>query len=1370
MQIEKYYLGLDVGTNSVGYAVADENYRLLKFRGEPMWGSHVFEEGKQCAERRSFRTGRRRLNRRQQRVRLVQEIFAKEMSKVDERFYIRLQESALYPEDRGNKEEYTLFCDKDYTDLMFFEQYPTIHHLIVSLIEDKVSYDIRHLYLAVAWLVAHRGHFLNEVDKDNVDRVLDFSAVYEELLRYYSDNSYEIPWVCENIKDFQDVLLMKAGVTAKEKAFRDLLFGGKKQKEDETTVISSNAVIKLLSGGTIANKALFPQQEYEEEIKICLRESQENFETLLVEMEEEADFLICLRNLYDWSMLYEAPGGNACISKTKVHVYEQHKKDLNGDENWIGLKKFIRKYLPDKYSEVFRKAKKGLDNYVAYSGNLSSVADVEGGFKKCNKEEFCAYIKRLVKDIKCEEKDLPFYEDMINRLDLWTFMPKQIDGDNRVIPYQLYYHELKMILAQAEKHFPFLNEKDSEGYMNKEKLLSIMQFRIPYYVGPLHKSNQSNQWIVRKADTKGSIRPWNFESKVDLDACEEEFINRMTNSCTYLPGEKVMPKNSLLYCKYQVLNEINNIKVNGSPISVECKQGIYGLFKEYRKVSLKKIRDYMISNNYMEKCDEMSGLDVSVKSSLKSYHDFKRLLQSGTLNEKDVENIIKRITYSEEKSRVKKWLDREYSGLPEEDRRYISKLSYGDFGRLSTRFLTEFYGVFKETGEMKSIIALLWETNDNIMKILFSDKYNFQELLQTEREDYYKEHPATVGKLMEDMWVSNAVKRSIYRTLDIIKDVKRACGHPPKKIFIEMARGGGVKGKRTDSRRRQIEKLYQMCNQEEVRELSKKLEGKSDNELQSEVLFLYFMQLGRCMYSGEPIDIDRLKLDSYVNVDHIYPQAYVKDDSLNNKVLVFSKLNGMKGDKYPVEAALPGTFAKMMGIWKKYRDCGLITKEKYERLVRKHPFTDEERMNFINRQLVETRQSTKALAELFKNMFPETEIVYVKAGLAADFRREYNIKKSRLINDLHHAKDAYLNIVCGNVYHCRFTGRFFSLNENYSIKTKTVFGHEVKVGDDVVWKGEESIAMVKRILAKNNIHYTRYAFCREGGLFYQNPMRKAEGLLPRKAGLDPEKYGGYRKTTASFFLLTKYTIEGKKKKTDMMIVPIELMSAKDVLKSKDFASQYVKEQIALITKKDRQEIVQVSFPLGLRPIKINTRFSFDGFESCVTKKGSEGKQLGFTSLMPLIVDEIKERYLKALEEFSKKKQLNEKICVDEEYDGISREKNEELYLFFKRKVETYPYNKAFGSQQEILEKGYERFSDLSIEEQAIFLLKLLEIFKTGRTGGCDLTAIGGKKGVGEYTNSSMLSNWRKRFSDVRIIDESASGLYRFSTENILEYL
>ena len=71
MGIKPYYLGLDIGTDSVGYAVADERYTLLKHHGEPAWGVTLFDAASQAAERRVFRTTLRRLDRRKQRVRLL---------------------------------------------------------------------------------------------------------------------------------------------------------------------------------------------------------------------------------------------------------------------------------------------------------------------------------------------------------------------------------------------------------------------------------------------------------------------------------------------------------------------------------------------------------------------------------------------------------------------------------------------------------------------------------------------------------------------------------------------------------------------------------------------------------------------------------------------------------------------------------------------------------------------------------------------------------------------------------------------------------------------------------------------------------------------------------------------------------------------------------------------------------------------------------------------------------------------------------------------------------------------------------------------------------------------------------------------------
>lgn len=39
-----YYLGVDIGTDSVGYAVTDRDYSLCRFKGEPMTGVALFDK------------------------------------------------------------------------------------------------------------------------------------------------------------------------------------------------------------------------------------------------------------------------------------------------------------------------------------------------------------------------------------------------------------------------------------------------------------------------------------------------------------------------------------------------------------------------------------------------------------------------------------------------------------------------------------------------------------------------------------------------------------------------------------------------------------------------------------------------------------------------------------------------------------------------------------------------------------------------------------------------------------------------------------------------------------------------------------------------------------------------------------------------------------------------------------------------------------------------------------------------------------------------------------------------------------------------------------------------------------------------------
>ena len=147
--MSKYYLGLDIGTDSVGFCVTDENYNIIKkhktvidgdktkYYGNHLWGARLFDEASDASGRRLAREARRRYQRRKSRIVLLQDLFKDERDKVDSCFFDRLNNSAIHLEDRDEllRQKHLLFNEKGYTDKEFYEKYPTIYHLRLARIE-----------------------------------------------------------------------------------------------------------------------------------------------------------------------------------------------------------------------------------------------------------------------------------------------------------------------------------------------------------------------------------------------------------------------------------------------------------------------------------------------------------------------------------------------------------------------------------------------------------------------------------------------------------------------------------------------------------------------------------------------------------------------------------------------------------------------------------------------------------------------------------------------------------------------------------------------------------------------------------------------------------------------------------------------------------------------------------------------------------------------------------------------------------------------------------------------------------------------------------------------------------------------------------
>lgn len=261
------------------------------------------------------------------------------------------------------------------------------------------------------------------------------------------------------------------------------------------------------------------------------------------------------------------------------------------------------------------------------------------------------------------------------------------------------------------------------------------------------------------------------------------------------------------------------------------------------------------------------------------------------------------------------------------------------------------------------------------------------------------------------------VLRALNQARKVVNAIVRRYG-APMAAHIEMARD---LSKPIDERRK-IEK-----NQTEYRERNDKDKAlfaehfqRMPTGIEFEKWRLYREQQGKCAYSVEPLDINRLLEQGYVEVDHALPYSRSFDDSKNNKVLVLAKENRDKGNRTPYEylggaESTPRwqTFVAFVESTKAYRLA------KRSRLLRKD-FSAKEAEEFRERNLNDTRY----ICRFFKNYVErylqlaegdKTKRCVVLSGQLTSFlRARWGLLKVRGNNDRHHALDAAVVAACSH--------------------------------------------------------------------------------------------------------------------------------------------------------------------------------------------------------------------------------------------------------------------------------------------------------------------------------------------------------------------
>ena len=1181
MSNNPYSIGLDIGTNSVGWAVITDDYKVpskkMKVLGNTdkhfikknLIGALLFDEGTTAEDRRLKRTARRRYTRRKNRLRYLQEIFSEEMRKVDSSFFHRLDDSFLVPEDkRGSK--YPIFATLE-EEKEYHKNFPTIYHLRKYLADSKEKADLRLIYLALAHMIKYRGHFLYEDTFDIKNN--DIQKIFNEFISIY-DNTFEGKSLSGQNAQVEAIFTDKISKSTKRERVLKLF-------PDEKSTGLFSEFLKLIVGNQADFKKHFDLEE-KAPLQFSKDTYDEDLENLLGQIGDDfADLFLVAKKLYDAILLsgiltVKDLSTKAPLSASMIERYENHQKDL------AGVKQFIKNNLPAKYDEVFSDQSK--DGYAGY---------IDG---KTTQEAFYKYIKNLLS--KFEGAD--YFLDKIERED---FLRKQRTFDNGSIPHQIHLQEMNAILRRQGEHYPFLNE-------NREKIEKILTFRIPYYVGPLARGNRDFAWLTRNSDQ--AIRPWNFEEIVDQANSAENFINKMTNYDLYLPEEKVLPKHSLLYETFAVYNELTKVKFIAEGLTryqfldKKQKKDIFDTFfkaENKRKVTEKDIIHYLHTVDGYDGI-ELKGIEKQFNASLSTYHDLLKIIKDKAFmddskNEEILENIIHTLTIFEDREMIKQRLAQYDSLFDEKVIKALTRRHYTGWGKLSAKLINGIRD--KKSG--KTILDYLiddGEINRNFMQLIHDDGLSFKEIIQ-KAQVFGKTND--VKQVVQELPGSPAIKKGILQSIKIVDELVKVMGHAPESIVIEMARENQTtaRGKKNSQQRyKRIEdSLKNLASGLDSNILK---ENPTDNiQLQNDRLFLYYLQNGRDMYTGKPLEINQL---SNYDIDHIIPQAFIKDDSLDNRVLTSSKDNRGKSDNVPSLEVVE----KMKAFWQQLLDSKLISERKFNNLTKaereRGGLNELDKVGFIKRQLVETRQITKHVAQFLDARFNKevtekdknnrnVKIITLKSNLVSNFRKEFGLYKVREINDYHHAHDAYLNAVLAKAilkkypklepefvygdYQKYDLKRYISRSRDPKEVEKATqkyffysnllnfFKEEVHYADgtivkrenieyskdtgEIAWNKEKDFATIKKVLSLPQVNIVKKTEVQTGGFSKESilPKGNSDKLIPRKTKdilWDTTKYGGFDSPVIAYSILLIADIEkgkAKKLKTVKTLVGITIM-------------------------------------------------------------------------------------------------------------------------------------------------------------------------------------------------------------------------------------
>ncbi len=201
------------------------------------------------------------------------------------------------------------------------------------------------------------------------------------------------------------------------------------------------------------------------------------------------------------------------------------------------------------------------------------------------------------------------------------------------------------------------------------------------------------------------------------------------------------------------------------------------------------------------------------------------------------------------------------------------------------------------------------------------------------------------------------------------------------------------------------------------------------------------------------------------------------------------------------------------------------------------------------------------LTEKYKDS--STEVFTIRAGMSSEYRRIHDLPKCREVNDLHHAKDAYLAATLAQYVKVRYPklDKEFIYGEYKKFKSDKKKNREygsfilssmkydftnTNTGE-IVWQGKSSCEIIDKTMKYNDCLITKKTETGDSQFYKQTIYSKKstdpKPTIPIKANLPTNRYGGYSGVQAAYFAVINYLKQSNKKEspaTEIISIPAQI--------------------------------------------------------------------------------------------------------------------------------------------------------------------------------------------------------------------------------------